>query len=127
VTSAWLRVLYRLRTLMPAARHGERRLCHERALGEPGPLGGSPYLTELLLAEIEPDRSGPLHPLASPPPSWCPAVLHGVRGFRPVPPGAARLRDMPFPRGGRSLLSISVAFVPHNHHARLDRARSSLK
>jgi DDE superfamily endonuclease len=50
-----------------------------------------------------------------------------TRRFRPVPPGAARLRDMPFPRGGRSLPSISVAFVPHNHHARLDRARSSLK
>jgi hypothetical protein len=29
--------------------------------------------------------------------------------------------------GERALSPISLAFVPHNHHARLDRARSSRK
>jgi hypothetical protein len=40
-----------------AAGHGEGRLGHERTFGEPGPLGGGLYLTELSFAEIEPDRA----------------------------------------------------------------------
>jgi hypothetical protein len=89
------------------ARYGKCRLRHERAFGEPGLLGGGLYFTELPLAEIEPDRVGPLHPLAGPPPESCLAILHGVRGFRPVPTSDARQRRVPFPQGEYALSQIA--------------------
>ena len=41
-------------------RSGKRRLGRIRSLGQPGQLGGSAHLAELLVAEIEPHRAGPL-------------------------------------------------------------------